>query len=156
MPLITSDPTRRFRSRLDARGQATAITAATGGTLYARYGSNIVDTIVAAIGSAFDTYSVVDFEAPVIPGLGISIVPVSYSGSFDRSVEPSFEFDVTFTGLIPGTYSFDMYGLVNGGRVATESDRITVTGGPAVPEPASLLLFGTGLVGLRAWRKRRG
>jgi hypothetical protein len=41
--------------------------------------------------------------------------------------------------------------------VATESDRFTVIGGPEpIPEPGSMILLGTGLLGLgRAWRKRR-
>jgi hypothetical protein len=137
---------------LDYYGQATAITSGTGGTLYAGYGSNIVDTIVDAIGSAFDTYSMVDIEAPSLAGLGISITPLSYMASYDRSAERTFTFDVTFTGLTPGTYYFDMFGRVDGGRVATESDVITVT----VPDPgSSLLLLSIGVLGLAGFRRRR-
>jgi len=141
---------------LDGSGQATAITSATGGTLYSGFGSNVVTTIVNAIGSGFSNYTTVGIDSAAVPaGLGISVVPVSYSGSYDRSVDRTFTFDVTFTGLAAGTYAFDLYGTVDGGRIATEGDVITVGDVSAIPEPSSLLLMGTGLVGLFAFGRKK-
>lgn len=121
---------------LDATGQATRITAATGGHKYT--GPNnaaIVAVIQDAIEAAFATYNTVTLDLSEVPaGLLASIVPGSYVGDYDREETRTFEFDLTFTGVAPGDYSFNVYGLVDGGRVATESDRIRVFNGTSVPE----------------------
>jgi len=67
--------------------------------------------------------------------------------------EGTFSFDVTFTGLAPWKYEFDMYGLVNGGRIATEHNIITVTVG-TFSEPGTLLLLGSALLGLVGLRRK--
>jgi hypothetical protein len=142
---------------------------ALGGTAYNGYGLDadaLVATILASIGTAFDTYSTVTVDdlGAGMPGVDVSTVCVSADsgacvgadavGSYDRSVERTFAYDVTFTALAEGVHSFDTCALADGGIVACEKDTITV-GESAVPEPGVLALLSLGLIGMGATRKRR-
>jgi len=138
-------------------GQATRITTATGGNLHTGTNSAaIVSVIQNAINTAFSSYSSVGLDLTEAPaGVALSSSPGSYSGMWDRSTSHSFDFDLTFTGVTPGTYDFSVYGTVDGGRIATETDHIVVTGSTAVPEPGTLLLVGSGMLGLAFARRKR-
>jgi hypothetical protein len=116
----------------------------------------LTSTIESAIGSAFLNYNNVTLQVLGGPaGLGITWTPVNYSGAYDRSIDRTFGFDLTFTGIDPGSYNFSINALVDGGIIATETDAFTVTGG-GVPEPASwaLMIGGFGLAGATLRRRR--
>jgi hypothetical protein len=143
-------------------GQANRITAATGGAYTSGVNSAaIVAAIQAAINAAVTTYSSVCLDLSEAPaGVGAASVPACYTGSFDRSVDRTFGFTLGFTGVSAGDYSFNVYATVDGGRVATEADRICVGGTPGaactatVPLPGTLALLGAALLAAGFVRRR--
>ena len=161
----------RNMTRSDFGGiDPTVLADATGGAIYTASidPATIVTAILDSITASFLTYSSVGVSdlGGGLPGVAVSSVCVSAdgtpcsgataTGSWDRSVARSFEFDVTFTALAEGTHVFDTYALVDGGIVATEADKIFVGEGvTTVPEPGTLALFGAGLLGMGLMRRRR-
>ena len=137
--------------------QADSITSATGGTHYTGISTAaLVSTITDAITNVVNTYSTVGIDVSDVPdGVGVEVSPADYTGDYTRDLERTFDFSVTFTGLVEGLYDFDIYATVDGARVATESDSITVGGPAPVPEPATFVLLGAGLLGLGYVQRRR-
>lgn len=139
---------------LDGYGQATRITDATGGTLYNGIdNSSIVSAIQDAIKTSFSTYNTVSLSVEGADNVTVtSSDPIT--GSFDRSTDRTFNFDVTVSGVSAGIDDFLVNALVDGGTVATEKDHFTVNGSP-VPEPGLLSMLFAGLFAVAGFGIRR-
>ncbi len=87
------------------------------------------------------------------PGLDVAFTPKEFWGSSGRGPNGEFAFDVTYTGVTPGTYSFELVTKLDNAdkaMVAREINTITVGG---VPEPATYALCGSALALLALLRR---
>ena len=130
---------------------------ATGGT-YLDHPSqaDLVDAVLAAITTSFNTYHKVELAIAGLPA-GIEpffqALPASYTGDYTRDEERTFDFDVTLVGCCDAfktSFDFEIDALVDGAIVAVEHDRWNCA---PIPVPPSLILLGSGLLGLIGFRR---
>lgn len=127
---------------------------------------DIVADILAGITGSFAEYSTVTVGdlGGGLPEIAVSAlctgadigacVGSNAEGSYDRSIERTFTFDVTFERVAAGDSAFQTFALVDGGIVATEIDRFPDEISP-IPLPAAGWLLLGGLAGLGALSRRR-
>lgn len=134
--------------------QASTIAAATGGNLTNNFTAAGTDFVAKVTSEIVAGTSFIDLAFGATyggPGLSFSFTCTDPLGCKHVGGGESRTFDVTITGLLPGTYDFNVFASGVGPR---EHDLITVT---AVPEPETyaMMLAGLGVMGAVA-RRRRG
>lgn len=141
--------------QFDGAGSIYAAPGGVAGGYRTSFGGTLVDDILAAIDTAFTTYSTIELALDPSSGDCVSVGGLGTigSGSFDRSVARDFAGGLTFTGVNAGECTVTINALVDGAIVAQEVDTFRV--GTDVPVPATLSLLGLGLIGLAAIRRRR-
>jgi hypothetical protein len=135
------------------------------GTDPAEIVADIIDSVTGSF-AEYNTVTVSDLGAG-LPFISVSTVCTGADtgacvdsdavGDYDRSVDRTFTFDVTFTREAAGTAEFNTLALVDGGAVASEFDRFPGDDFVPTPAPSALALMGLGLgmFGFGATRRRR-
>ncbi len=135
---------------IDSGGQASAIVAATSGVITNNNNpAGVAAAILSAVGTVTSTINLTFMTSATFPGLGVSFACTDPLGCMAVPGGATRQFSVTFTGIAPGTYEFDIFA---NGVAATEHDIITVAD---VPEPATFGLAGGALLAGYLMRRRR-
>jgi len=138
---------------IDGGGQASAITSGTGGSLTNNFSSLTPAQFNAAVNSEISTAtSTLDLtfgSTLASSGLSLSFVCTDALGCNHVGGGESRTFDLVITANSAGVYDFSTFA---NGVAASELDHIVVS---ATPEPGTLGLMGTGLMGLVGFVRRK-